>query len=134
MSVEIAARAANHDREEIALGVFDQEPGIESVAATDGELVQEPRPPDQVAVKPWCSTRALDEGPRQPGLANAGRAGDQQIVLPTNPRARNRLRTTSRFRPGGVVKLTSSSDAGYRSLTFAGAASVSVARARSIPC
>jgi len=34
------------DREEIELGVFRQEPGIRSVAATDGELVQEPWRPD----------------------------------------------------------------------------------------
>jgi hypothetical protein len=34
------------DREEIELGVFRQEPGIRSVAATDGELVQEPRRAD----------------------------------------------------------------------------------------
>ena len=34
------------DREEIELGVFRQKPGIRSVAATDGELVQEPRRAD----------------------------------------------------------------------------------------
>ena len=34
------------NREEIELGVFRQEPGIRSVATTDGELVQEPWRPD----------------------------------------------------------------------------------------
>ena len=60
------------DREEIELGVFHQEPGIGSVAATDRELVQQPRRPD-VGRGEAMATGALHEGRRQPGLANPGR-------------------------------------------------------------
>ena len=61
------------DREEIELGVFHQEPGIGSVAATDRELVQESRGPD-VGGGEAMTTRALHKRRRQPRFANPGRA------------------------------------------------------------
>ena len=51
------------DREEIELGVFCQEPGIRSVAATDGEFVHESRRAD-VGGGEAVATGALHEGRR----------------------------------------------------------------------
>ena len=75
------------DGEEIELGEFREQPAIRAVAATDGELVQEPRRPD-VRRGEAVATRALHEGRREPRFADAGRSGDQQMVVIADPAAR----------------------------------------------
>ena len=75
------------DREKIELGVFRQEPGIRSVAATDGEFVHEPRRA-HIGGGEAVAARALNEGGRQPGFPDPGRAGDQEIGVIPNPPAR----------------------------------------------
>ena len=67
------------DREEIELGVFRQKPGIRSVAATDGELVQEPRRPD-VGGREAMATGALHERRRQPRLPDPGRTSNMMPI------------------------------------------------------
>jgi hypothetical protein len=75
------------NRQEIELGVFRQVPGIRSIAATDGKLVQEPRRPD-VGRREAMATRALHECRRQPWLPDPGRARDQEIGVIPNSSAR----------------------------------------------
>ncbi len=75
------------DGQEIELGQFREEPAIGAVAATDGEVVQEPRRPD-IRRREAMATRALHEGRREPRLADAGGPGDQQMMVIADPAAR----------------------------------------------
>ena len=58
--------------------------GIGAVAATDSEVVQEPRRPDIRRGEP-VATHALHKGRREARLADAGRPGDQQMMVITAP-------------------------------------------------
>jgi len=75
------------DGEQIELGELREQPAIGAVAATDGQLVQEARRPD-IRRGEAVATRALDEGRGEPGFPDAGRPGDQQMVVIADPAAR----------------------------------------------
>ena len=75
------------DGEQIELREFREEPAIGAVATTDGKVVQEPRRPD-IRGGETVATRALDEGRREPRFADAGRSGDQQMVVVADPATR----------------------------------------------
>jgi hypothetical protein len=74
------------DRQQIELRQFGQEPRIRSIAATDGELVQQARRP-HVGRREAMPTSALDKGSGQPAFPDPGRPRDQEIVVIANPRA-----------------------------------------------
>jgi hypothetical protein len=72
--------------QEIQLGESGEEPGIGAIAATDHEVVQQPRRA-HVRGRAALPTRVLDEGRRQPRLADARGPGDEKIVVLADPGA-----------------------------------------------
>lgn len=74
------------DRQEIEFGEPGEETRIRAVPATDRQVVEQPRRA-HVGRREAMATRALDEGRREPGLPDPRRAGDQESVVVTDPRA-----------------------------------------------
>ena len=92
------------DGQEIELGQLGEQSAIGAVPATDGQVVQEPRCPD-IRRGEAVATRALDEGRGEPGLADAGRSGDQQMVVIADPATRAEAQDHLTVEPAGRAEI-----------------------------
>ena len=99
------------DGEQIELGEFGEQPSIRAVAATDGEVVQQPRRPD-VGRGEAMATGAFHKRRRQPRLADAGRPGDQEVMVIADPPAGAETQDDLAREAARRLKSISSSDAG----------------------
>ncbi len=99
------------DGQEIELGQFREQSAIGAGAATDGEVVQEPRRPD-IRRREAVATRAVHEGRREPGLADAGRSGDQEMMVIADPAARAEAQDDLAGEASRGAEIDISSDAG----------------------
>jgi len=75
------------DGEQIEFSELREQPAIRAVAATDGKVVQQPRRSD-IRRAEAVATRALHKGRGEPGFTDAGRSGDQQMMVIADPPAR----------------------------------------------
>ena len=75
------------DGEHVQLGESGQQPRIGAITATDDEFVEQSGRAD-VRGREALAAGVLDEGRGEPRLADTRRAGDQEIVMLADPRAR----------------------------------------------
>ena len=89
------------DRKQVQFGEAGEQPCEGAVAAPDGELMEQARHAE-VARREAAATRPLNEGTGKEALADAGGAGDEQIVVVGDPGAAAQGEDLLAVEPAGV--------------------------------